>query len=422
MVVASRSHSSAQRVVQVDSPTDLRHMDSSMNVAVIGAGTMGSGIAQVAAQAGHTTFLFDTRKEALDKAVATLGKTFDKLVEKGKLTVEKATEIRARIKPATELKELAGCGLVIEAIIEDLSIKKKLFAELESLLSADAVLATNTSSLSVTAIAAACAKPERVIGLHFFNPAPLLPLVEVVPGLATDETLAPRTYALMQAWGKTPVVCKDTPGFIVNRVARPFYGEAIRIYEEGIADMPTIDAAMKSIGFKMGPFELMDLIGNDINFTVTKTVWEAFFFDPRYRPSFTQQRQVESGRFGRKSGRGYYRYDQGQGQEQAQEQRFDGLSVTKEGAGSDTIVERILAMLINEAADALFWHVASAADIDLAMTKGVNYPKGLLTWADEKGAAYWLGVLGGLQARYGEDRYRPSALLQEAAAAKRSLR
>ncbi|MBL7952302.1 MAG: 3-hydroxybutyryl-CoA dehydrogenase [Flavobacteriales bacterium] len=383
-----------------------------MNVAVIGAGTMGSGIAQVAAQAGHTTYLYDTRKEAVDKAIAALGKTFDKLVEKGKLTVEKATEVRARIKPATELKELAGCGLVIEAIIEDLGIKKKLFAELEAVLGGDAVLATNTSSLSVTAIAAACAKPERVIGLHFFNPAPLLPFVEVVPGLATDHGLAPRMYTLMQAWGKTPVICKDTPGFIVNRVARPFYGEAIRIYEEGIADMPTIDAAMKSVGFKMGPFELMDLIGNDINFTVTKTVWEAFFFDPRYKPSFTQQRQVESGRFGRKTGRGYYSYPEGGTLE------FPAVDATV----ADPIAERILAMLINEAADALFWQVASAADIDLAMTKGVNYPKGLLAWADEKGSAHWLGVLEGLQARYGEDRYRPSALLREAAAVKRSLR
>ena len=379
-------------------------MDSSLNVAVIGAGTMGSGIAQVAAQAGHTTFLYDTRKEAVDKAISALGKTFDKLVEKGKLTSEKAAEIRARIKPATELKELAGCGLVIEAIIEDLGIKKKLFAELETVLDASAILATNTSSLSVTAIAAGCAQPERVVGLHFFNPAPLLPLVEVVPGLVSDPALAPRMYALMQAWSKTPVICKDTPGFIVNRVARPFYGEAIRIYEEGNADMPTIDAAMKSVGFKMGPFELMDLIGNDINFTVTKTVWEAFFFDQRYKPSFTQQRQVESGRLGRKSGRGYYRYDQGP--EQVQEQST---------AVSEPIVERILAMLINEASDALFWQVASAADIDLAMTKGVNYPKGLLTWADELGASHWLAILERLQNLYGEDRYRPSPLLRQAA-------
>jgi 3-hydroxybutyryl-CoA dehydrogenase len=377
-----------------------------MKVAVIGAGTMGSGIAQVAAQAGHPVVLFDTRHDAVEKALAGLRRTLDKLVEKGKLTGEQADGIHGRITPASDLKDLAGSGLVIEAIIEDLGIKKKLFAELEGLLGVDAVLATNTSSLSVTAIAGGLQQPERVIGLHFFNPAPLLPLVEVVPGLATDPALPPRMMGLMQVWGKTPVVCKDTPGFIVNRVARPFYGEAIRIYEEGIADMPTIDAAMKSAGFKMGPFELMDLIGNDINFTVTRTVWEAFFYDPRYKPSFTQQRQVESGRLGRKSGRGYYSYANG---------AMPTFPAVEE-AVAIPIVERILAMLINEAADALFWQVASAQDIDLAMTKGVNYPKGLLTWAEEQGAAHWLGVLERLQTTYGEDRYRPSPLLRRSAA------
>ena len=382
-------------------------MDSSMKVAVIGAGTMGSGIAQVAAQAGHNVVLYDTRREAVDKALAGLRKTLDKLVEKGKFTAEQADGIHGRIAPASELRDLAGSGLVIEAIIEDLGIKQKLFSELEGIVAPDAILATNTSSLSVTAIAGGLKHPERMVGLHFFNPAPLLPLVEVVPGLASDETLASRCMALMTAWGKVPVVCKDTPGFIVNRVARPFYGEAIRIYEEGIADMPTIDVAMKSVGFKMGPFELMDLIGNDINFTVTKTVWEAFFYDPRYKPSFTQQRQVESGRLGRKSGRGYYSYADGA------MPAFPAV----DGAVSAPIVERILAMLINEAADALFWQVASATDIDLAMTKGVNYPKGLLAWSDEKGAAHWLGVLERLQAAYGEDRYRPSPQLRRMALA-----
>ena len=393
-------------------------MDTSMKVAVIGAGTMGSGIAQVAAQAGHKVVLFDTRREAVDKALVGLRKTLDKLVEKGKLTAEQAEGIHSRITPASDLKDLAGSGLVIEAIIEDLGIKKKLFAELEGILAADAVLATNTSSLSVTAIAGGLMHPERMVGLHFFNPAPLLPLVEVVPGLATDEAIAPRMTALMQAWGKTPVVCKDTPGFIVNRVARPFYGEAIRIYEEGIADMPTIDAAMKSVGFKMGPFELMDLIGNDINFTVTKTVWEAFFYDPRYKPSFTQQRQVESGRLGRKSGRGYYQYDASGAILPQTSVRSLAGSPPSSGDPAEVsaqIVERILAMLINEAYDALFWQVASANDIDLAMTKGVNYPKGLLAWSEEKGAAHWLDVLEGLQARYGEDRYRPSLLLRHRA-------
>lgn len=381
-------------------------MDSSLKIAVIGAGTMGSGIAQVAAQAGHDVVLFDTRREAVDKALATLRKTLDKLVEKGKLTKEQADGIQSRIAPASDLKELAGSGLVIEAIIEDLGIKKKLFGDLEGIVPEDAVLATNTSSLSVTAIAGGLKHPVRMVGLHFFNPAPLLPLVEVVPGLVTDPELGARMNALMKAWGKVPVLCKDTPGFIVNRVARPFYGESIRIFEEGIADMPTIDAALKTYGgFRMGPFELMDLIGNDINFTVTKTVWEAFHYDQRYKPSITQQRQVESGRLGRKSGRGYYGY--------GTDETFPGAHV--DVLLGNSIVERVLAMLINEAADALFWGIASAADIDLAMTKGVNYPKGLLAWADEQGAAHWLAVLERMQAEYGEDRYRPSPMLRRLA-------
>lgn len=377
-----------------------------MKIAVIGAGTMGSGIAQVAAQAGHPVVLFDTRREAVDKALSGLRKTLDKLVEKGKLTALQADGIHGRITPASELKDLVGSGLVIEAIIEDLGIKQKLFAELEGIVADDAVLATNTSSLSVTAIAGGLKHPERMVGLHFFNPAPLLPLVEVVPGLATAPDLGSRMVTLMTAWGKVPVLCKDTPGFIVNRVARPFYGESIRIYEEGIADMATIDAALKTYGgFRMGPFELMDLIGNDINFTVTRTVWEAFHFDPRYKPSLTQQRQVESGRLGRKTGRGYYSYSDGQ---PLAPMHVDVIM-------GNAIVERVLAMLINEAADALFWQVASAGDIDLAMTKGVNYPKGLLAWADEQGAAHWLAVLERLQAEYGEDRYRPSPLLRRVA-------
>ena len=381
-------------------------MDKNTVVGVIGAGTMGSGIAQVAAQAGHTCFLYDSRRDAVDRAIDGLKAMIPKLVEKGKFTAEEGAGILDRVKPARDLKDLLGCGLVIEAIIEDLAVKKKLFKELERSLSAEAILATNTSSLSVTAIAAACAKPERVIGLHFFNPAPLLPLVEVVPGLATSAENREISAALMTAWGKTPVVCQDTPGFIVNRVARPFYGESIRIYEEGIADMPTIDHAMKSIGgFKMGPFELMDLIGNDINFTVTKTVWESFFYDPRYKPSFTQQRLVEAGWLGRKTRRGYYRYDE-------KGQKINGQPTTVDQKLMEEICWRVLVMLINEAADAVNLGIASREDIDLAMIKGVNYPKGLLRWADEKGLANCLSELDRLQAEYGEDRYRPSPLLR----------
>ncbi len=380
-----------------------------MKVAVIGSGTMGIGIAQVAAQAGHKVLLFDTRGEAVDKALEGLTKTMAKLVEKGKITFSVAESIQARIRPVVDIQQLNGCSLVIEAIVEDLSIKKKLFAEMESICKDEerpCIFATNTSSLSITAIAAACERPERVVGLHFFNPAPLMPLVEVVPGLTTAPELVEQLMELMRSWDKVPVKCKDTPGFIVNRVARPFYGESIRIYEEGIASMPQIDAALRTIGgFRMGPFELMDLIGNDINFTVTKTVWEAFFFDPRYRPSFTQQRQVESGRLGRKTGRGYYDYSQGSS---STEEELDPRTGRK-------IVDRVVTMLINEAADALFWKVASAMDIDLAMTKGVNYPKGLLAWGDEIGASECLARMERLQLEYGEDRYRPSPLLRKLA-------
>ncbi len=381
-------------------------MNKQIRIGVIGAGTMGAGIAQVAAQAGHPVVLFDTRSGAVEAAIKELAATMDKLVAKGKFTQAAAHELLSAITPASKLEDLSACGLVVEAIIEDLSIKKKLFADLEALVALDAILATNTSSLSVTAIAAACAKPERVIGLHFFNPAPVLPLVEVVPGMTTDSELPARCVALMRAWGKTPVICKDTPGFIVNRVARPFYGESIRIHEEGIADMASIDHALKSVGgFRMGPFELMDLIGNDINFAVTRSVWEAFFYDPRYKPSLTQQRQVESGRLGRKSGRGYYDY--------GDPAVKPTIEVSPDVAFS--ITERVLAMLINEAADALFLQVATKEDLDVAMTKGVNYPKGLLAWADEKGAAHWLRQLEALQEEQGDDRYRPSPLLRRMA-------
>ncbi len=387
-------------------------MDKNSSVGILGAGTMGMGIAQVAATAGHTTFLYDSRQEAVDKAIIALNKTMDTLVAKKKLSHEDATAILGRIRPATLMKELAQCGLVIEAVIEDIAIKKKLFSDIEHKVGPSTILATNTSSLAVTDIAAVCERPERVIGLHFFNPAPLLPLVEVIPGLASSESVVANAAENMRAWGKTPVVCKDTPGFIVNRVARPFYGESLRILEEGLGDVHTIDRALKEIGgFRMGPFELMDLIGNDINYMVTKTVWESFFFDPRYRPSFTQQRMVQAKWFGRKTGRGYYKYDEA------------GMTVT---TGPETVVaagtrdrhlmeditHRVVVMLINEAVDALNLGIASRDDIDLAMTKGVNYPKGLLKWADEMGLDKCLESLERLQADYGEDRYRPSPLLR----------
>ncbi len=378
-----------------------------MEIGVIGAGTMGSGIAQVAAQSGHTVWLFDTNDAALDKAQTSLKKIMARLVEKGRKNQEEADAIISRVHNTTDYHSFQNSGLVIEAIIENLDIKKKVFSSLESVVSKDCILASNTSSLSIASIAASCDTPERVVGIHFFNPAPLMPLVEIVPAVQTSEEYLQKAKDLIDSWKKVTVVTKDTPGFIVNRVARPFYGEAIRIYEEGIADMATIDWAMKEIGgFRMGPFELMDYIGNDINYTVTEAVWTAFYYDPRYKPSFTQKRMIEAGYLGRKSGRGYYSYAEGATNPEPDKNQVVG----------EAIVWRILIMLINEAADALHLGVASAEDIDLAMTKGVNYPKGLLKWVDEKGLQNVLDGLDKLYAAYHEERYRASVLLRQKAA------
>lgn len=374
-------------------------------IGVIGAGAMGSGIAQVAAMAGHNVVLFDTNNAALDKAKASLSATLQKLQEKGKIA--DAAEILNRFVFAAELTAFAQCGLVIEAIIENLDIKKKVFADVEAVVNEHCVLASNTSSLSVTSIAAACRNAGRVLGLHFFNPAPLMALVEVIPAIQTDDTLVQDAKALMQQWGKAPVITKDTPGFIVNRVARPFYGEAIRIYEEGIADIATIDWAMTELGgFRMGPFTLTDYIGHDVNYVVTETVFQSFFYDPRYKPSFSQKRLLEAGWLGRKTGRGFYNYAEGIEQPQS----------NKDNALGQQVMERIVAMLINEAVEALHLNIASAPDLELAMTKGVNYPKGLLQWADEWGAKKCLSLLDSLYEQYHEDRYRASVLLRKKAA------
>ena len=372
-------------------------------VGIIGAGAMGSGIAQVAATAGNKVFLYDTKKEAQDGAEQLIIKMLAKLEEKGKLQ-ESAVSVSERITYATDLDEFEPCELVIEAIVEKLQIKKNVFEEVEAIVSDTCILASNTSSLSIASIAAACKNPQRVMGIHFFNPAPLMPLVEIISAVQTDPELAANMKETIQSWGKVPVFAKDTPGFIVNRIARPFYGEAIRILEEDLANVPTIDWAMKELGgFKMGPFELMDFIGNDINYEVTATVFKEFFFDPRYKPSFTQKRMVEANRLGRKTGMGYYNY--GEDAVNLEPDKNDGLG--------SYILKRILAMLVNEAADALYLHVATKEDIDLAMTKGVNYPKGLLAWADEIGIETCLNALEELQSEYGEDRYRPSPILRK---------
>ena len=384
---------------------------SSCRVGVLGAGAMGSGIAQVAAARGHQVVLADTSEPALARARDGLERAFRREAEKGRLGAADAEAAARRVAtvgagPSGPLEAFRGCGLVIEAIVERLDVKRESFARIEGAVDAGCVLATNTSSLSVSSIASSCVRPERVLGVHFFNPAPVMPLVELVPGVKTDPGVLAAVRALVDWWGKTTVVAADTPGFIVNRIARPFYGEALRLYDEGLADPATVDWAMREIGgFRMGPFELMDFIGHDINFAVSRSVYEAFFHDPRYRPSLTQQRMVEAGLLGRKSGRGFYDHSPGAAAPAPAGDR---------GAG-ERIVERIVAMLINEAADAAYLRVASPEHIDLAMTKGVNYPKGLLRWADEWGPARVVRQLDALQEEYREDRYRASPLLRRMA-------
>ncbi len=375
----------------------------SKKIGIIGSGAMGAGIAQVFATAGHEVLVYDANADALVRAEKNLAITMEKLVTKNKYTADKAEAIQQAIHYVKELKAFASADLVIEAIIEDLSVKQQVFKNLEEVVSSSCVLASNTSSLSIASIAAACEKPERVIGIHFFNPAPVMALVEIIPAVQTDPALAEQIKALIADAAKLPVITKDTPGFIVNRVARPFYGEAIRILEEGVADCETIDFAMTSIGgFRMGPFELMDFIGHDVNYRVTESVFEAFFYDPKFKPSFTQKRLFEAGYYGRKSGKGFYNYSEGAHRNEPQ---HDPVLLEK-------IFKRILLMLINEAADALFLNIANRDDLDTAMTKGVNYPKGLLQWADEYGLEKIQQDMDQLYAYYHEDRYRLSPIIR----------
>lgn len=365
---------------------------------------MGSGIAQVAATAGHEVMLLDNNAEMLDKSKSALRKVMNRLVEKEKLTSTATDQIQSRISYNTEMNSFSDCGLIIEAIVENIDVKKQIFSKLENIVSNDCVLASNTSSLSISSIASACQIPERVLGIHFFNPAPLMPLVEIIPAIQTSDEVVEEARKLIDGWKKTTVLAKDTPGFIVNRVARPFYGEALRLLEEGVADVATIDWAMTTLGgFRMGPFQLMDFIGNDINYAVTSSVFEAFFYDPRYKPAFTQKRLAEAGYLGRKSGKGYYDYGT----------NAKTPLPTKDELLGQRIVNRILTMLINEAADAVFWNVATIEDIDLAMTKGVNYPAGLLQWADKIGINNCVTLMDQLYDEYREDRYRCSALLRK---------
>lgn len=379
-------------------------ISTSDTIGVIGAGTMGTGIAQVAATNGNKVLLYDSYSEQLAKAKTSLEKIMARLVEKGKISQDEADGILSRVQFVDDIVGFKDCKLVMEAIVENPDIKKDVFMRVEAIVDRDCILASNTSSLSIASISAALKRPSRFMGIHFFNPAPLMKLVEIIPGVATDIKLAEAVKKDLAQWNKITVITKDTPGFIVNRVARPFYGEALRILEEGIADAATIDWAMKELGgFRMGPFELMDLIGNDINYEVTSTVFKEFYYDPRFKPSFTQKRMVEAGYLGRKSGRGFYLYGED----------VKNPEPNKDPEIGQQILDRILAMLINEACDAVFMGIGSVEDVDLAIENGVNYPKGLLKWGDEIGLYKVLDRMTALQVKYREDRYRPNPLLKK---------
>jgi 3-hydroxybutyryl-CoA dehydrogenase len=485
-------------------------------IAVIGAGAMGSGIAQVALDAGHRVALYDAAPAALERGIAAIDGAYGRLLAKGKIDAAARAGRMARLVRAGSVADLAGAALVIEAIVEDIEIKARVLAEVEAVLADDAIIATNTSSLSVTALGARLRRPARVAGLHFFNPAPVLPLVEIVSGKATDPAVADTLFATARAWNKVPVRCASTPGFIVNRVARPFYGEALRLLAERAADAATLDAVLRDCGgFRMGAFELMDMIGHDVNYAVTRSVYDAMYQDPRYTPSLLQKELVDAGWLGRKSGRGFFAYGDTAARpmpalappaprpadivvegelgaasalarlaadaglrvrtvpggrpllrvDGAALALTDGRSATQrlaadaqdaavvfdlaldyakattiaiaaaDGAPASVlqaatgffqalgkqvaviddapglVVMRTVAMLANEAADVVQQGIASAADTDLAMTGGVNYPRGPLAWTDAVGAALLQRVLANLAAVYGEDRYRVCPLL-----------
>lgn len=374
-------------------------------IGVVGSGAMGTGIAQVASMAGCEVLLYDINHDNLQKAKSNLQSSLTKLLDKGKIDAATLNAVLGRILFTDKLSAFGECELVIEAIVENIDVKKTLFANVEAIVTDTCIIASNTSSLSITAMASSLKNPVRFLGIHFFNPATLMQLVEVVPALQTEHAIITHVKKNVESWGKIVVEAKDSPGFIVNKVARPYYGEAIRIMEEGIASPQAIDHAMTSIGgFKMGPFTLMDFIGLDVNYAVTQSVWQSFFYDARYKPSFSQKRLVDAGYLGKKTGRGFYDYNQS----------LPNFVPTEEDEAQMTYVfNRIICMLINEAADTVQVGICNEQDVELAMQYGTNYPKGLLAWAEELGYEEIIYTLDNLYDRYHEERYRVSPYLRD---------